>query len=246
MDQSKQLLHAFETHDAGLIRTLIAGGLDPNAPIDGRAPIDLLIEMYMRSGAFPACVTAMLDGGATIGDALLRAILLDDDAELRLILAADPHAATRRLRLACSYVSLDGVTPLHLCAEYNAVRCGRTLLGAGADVDARGDVQLDGTGGHTPIFHAVNSNFNHCRPMMELLAGADASLDLRVDALLWGGGFDWETVFFDVTPIAFAQAGLYPQVHRRPEDVYDNVSFLYAMKNGGPPPIRNVPNKYLG
>jgi hypothetical protein len=50
---------------------------------------------------------------------------------------------------------------------------------------------------------------------------------------------------FDVTPISYAQRGLYRQFHRREEDVYTNVAFLHRKRYGSEPPTRNVPNKYL-
>jgi hypothetical protein len=38
----------------------------------------------------------------------------------------------------------------------------------------------DGFGGQTPIFHAVNSILNYCRPALELLVDAGANLDVRL------------------------------------------------------------------
>jgi hypothetical protein len=60
-----------------------------------------------------------------------------------------------------------------------------------------------------------------------------------------GGGFEWETAVFDVTPLSYAQCGLYAQFHRREEDVCRNVAYLYQRRYGSEPQIRNVPNKYL-
>lgn len=106
-------------------------------------------------------------------------------------------------------------------------------------------MDANGFGGHTPLFHTVNSNRNRARPMMELLADAGAALDIRLRGLVWGGGFEWETLVFDPTPISYAQCGLYFQFHRREEDVYDNIAYLYTKLHGIPPPHRNVPNLYL-
>jgi hypothetical protein len=39
--------------------------------INGRRPIDVLIEMYLRSSRFAECFQIMLDAGATLGDPLL-------------------------------------------------------------------------------------------------------------------------------------------------------------------------------
>ena len=80
---------------------------------------------------------------------------------------------------------------------------------------------------------------------MEILVNAGADLDTRVRSLLWGESMSWETVVYDVTPISYAQCGLYRQFHRRERDVYDNIAYLHRKRFGSEPPIRNVPNKYL-
>ncbi len=80
---------------------------------------------------------------------------------------------------------------------------------------------------------------------MELLVEAGAGLDIRLKGILWGESMEWETVVFDVTPISYAQCGLYRQFHRREEDVYSNIAYLYRKRYGSEPQIRNVPNQYL-
>jgi hypothetical protein len=145
----------------------------------------------------------------------------------------------------CAFTSCRGVSPLHICAEFNSTGCARVLLENGADVNARADRDGEGIGGHTPIFHAVNSIFNYCRPTMEILVEAGADLDIRVQALLWGESMNWETVVYDVTPISYAQCGLYRQFHRREEHIYSNIEYLHRKRYQSTPPHRNVPNKYL-
>lgn len=245
MSVNDDLVVGFELHDPQIIRGAIAAGASPTAPIGGKRPVDVLIEMYQRSDRIAACLRVLLDAGATVGDALLEAILLDDEAALRRVLSASPRERERRLSLPCAYTFLTGVSPLHICAEYNSVKCARVLIDAGVDVNVRADADRDGIGGQTPLFHTVNSNHNHCRPMMELLVEAGADLDVRLRGLVWGGGFAWETVVFDVTPISYAQCGLYAQFHRRDEDIYGNITYLYLRVHGASPPIRNVPNRYL-
>jgi hypothetical protein len=238
MAASDDLLIAFEYHSPEKIRAALDAGASPTGLIRGKRPIDWLIEMYTRSARFAGCMRVMLDAGATVGDDLLEAILLDDAAGL-------PAATDRRFHLECAYTSLRGVSALHIAAEYNSVECARVLLEAGIDIDVRAEVDADGLGGHTPLFHTVNSNGNHCRPMMELLVEAGANLDVRLEGLRWGGGFEWETVVFDVTPVSYAQCGLYAQFHRREEDVYSNIDYLYRRRFGQPAPSRNIPNAYV-
>src|SRR5205085_10772906 len=112
-------------------------------------------------------------------------------------------------------------------------------------VNARADQDADGVGGQTPIFHAVNSIFNYCRPVMEILVDARADLDVRVRSLLWGESMTWETVVHDVTPISYAQCGLYRQFHRREEGIYSNIALLRWKQYRTELKARNVPNKYL-
>lgn len=245
MPTGADLLGEFEGHSPTGIRELLAAGVSPTEPIQGKRPIDALIEMYLRSSRFAECLRIMLDAGATLDDPLLEALLLDDDAALRGRLSDTRDDLRRRFSPLCAFTSCRGVTALHICAEFNSTRCARVLLEAGADVNARAEVDEHGIGGQTPIFHAVNSIFNYCRPVMEILVNAGADLDTRVQSLLWGESMSWETVVFDVTPISYAQCGLYQQFHRREEHVYDNIAFLHRKRYGGAPPIRNVPNKYL-
>ena len=65
---------------------------------------------------------------------------------------------------------------------------------------------------------------------MEILVDAGADLDVRVKSLLWGESMTWETVVYDVTPISYAQCGLYRQFHRREEHIYSNIEYLYCKR----------------
>lgn len=245
MGLEAELVEAFELHSVRDIQRCLSQGVSPVAPIGGKRPVDILIEMYTRSPKFADCLRAMLDGGASVGDPLLEAVLLDDADRLRTVLAKSPADISRRVSPLCAYTSCKGVTALHICAEFNSVRCAKVLIEAGADVNARSDVDEDGLGGQTPLFHTVNSNQNHCRPMMELLVDAGADLEVRLKGLVWGDTMDWETVLFDVTVFSYTQCGLYRQFHREEQDIYGNLAYLYKKRYGANAPVRNVPNKYL-
>ena len=239
------LLLGFELHDPDLIRAALAAGAGAASLIERARPVDLLVEMYLRSDRFADCLRVLLDAGADLADPRLEAILLDDADALRVVLERDPDAGRQSLDLRCAATSLRGVPPLHVCAEYNSLRCAELLLERGVDVDARAAVDADGVGGHSALFHTVNSSNDHCRPAMELLVETGADVALRVDALVWGAGFDWETVVIDVTPLSYAQCGLYAQFHRDERRVYANVDYLHRRRYGRAAPTRNVPNRYL-
>lgn len=246
MSLEADFLGALEEHSPEGIRNALAAGASPTDRIKGKRPIDCLIEGYLRSQRFADCLCVLIGAGATIGDPLLEAVLLDDEAcLLPLLKRTEREELGRRLRVPCAFTSCEGVTALHLCAEFNSLRCARVLLDLGAGVNAAADIDAHGFGGQTPVFHAVNSIFNYCRPMMELLVEAGADLDVRLSGLVWGKGADWETGVLDVTPISYAQCGLYAQFHRREQDVYGNLAYLYHRRHGTNLPIYNVPNRYL-
>jgi hypothetical protein len=245
MTSESDLLIAFEEHSPDGIRSALAAGASATKPIGGKVPIECLVEGYLRSPRFAACLRVLLDAGASLGHPLRLALLLDDDASLRRLLAGREPVLGQRLDVPGAFTCCRGVTPLHVCAEFGSLRCARVLLEAGADVNARAAVDAHGFGGQTPVFHCVNSILDFCRPAMELLVEAGADLDVRLRGLVWGEGQDWETLVLDVTPISYAQCGLYAQFHRREQDVYGNLRYLYRRRHGAELPVRNVPNKYL-
>jgi ankyrin repeat protein len=245
MTSNNELLGALETHDPAAIRHALAAGCSPTVLIDGKSPLIMLTEMYTRTSRFADCLRVLLDAGASFNDSLLESLLVDDEAQLRGILKSSPSELTRSFHLNCAYTPLAGASPLHICAEYNSIHCARALLDAGHPVDATAAIDANGFGGHTPLFHTVNSNRNYCRPMMALLVDARASLDIHLKGIVWGSSFEWETTILDVTPLSYAQCGLYFQFHRREDHIYSNLAYLYQRKYGQPLPLRNVPNKYL-
>lgn len=245
LSQTAELLAAFEGHRPDEIRGLLAAGVDPRRRIKGKLPIDCLIGMYLRSPAFEECLRVLLDAGATISNPALQAVLLDDAGALRRLLTANAALATGKLNMPCAFTPLRGASLLHVCAEYNRVKCARVLLRAGADVNRRASVDREGLGGHTPLFHTVNSHHNFARPMMELLADIGANLTIRLKGLVWGDSFAWETALYDVTPISYTQFGLLRQFQRSEAEIYSNIACLCERRDNVAPMIRNVPNRYL-
>ena len=240
-----ELVHAFETHDIEGIRRLLDGGVDAAGSYGGKSLVNCLLEMYTRSDRFPEALGIMLDRGGVLDDPVLEPVVMNDAGALRDALTDEPSLLTHRVTLPSAFCSLHDATLLHLAAEYGHGAVARVLLEAGAEVDAPAGVDEHGMNGHTPLFHTVNAHRNRSATVMKLLLehGADASL--RVDGLVWGGGLEWETVFFDVTPISFAQMGLLPQVHRDENEIYENVRVLVGSCGRAMPPLGNVPNRYL-
>lgn len=246
MDKAfEELLVAFEVHSVERIRAVLESGFDARVPVNGKTPINYLIEMYIRSDRFPPCLRLLLDRGAALDDPKIEAVLLNDAAALETAVREDSGLLEHRTSLVCAFTPLVGVTLLHIAAEYGNFDVTRKLLELGAAVDARAAVDEFGMNGHTPLFHAVNSNANRSERVMKLLLQAGARTDTLLAGVTWGKGFEWETTCFDVTPISYAQLGLLPQMHRTAQDSYANIRSLLAAAHRTVPPLANVPNRYL-
>lgn len=241
----EDVLGAIELHSARELRAALDAGLAADARVRGKTLVDWLLEMYTRSDRFPECLALLLERGAALPDPRLAPVLLDDAQGTRELVRKEPEVRSHRTSLTSAFTPLEGVSLLHVAAEYGNVRAVRALLDAGFDAGARAAVDACGLGGHTPLFHAVNSSGNRSLPVMELLLDAGARCDVRLEGLVWGRGFEWETTCFDVTPISYAQLGLLPQFHRKESDVYANVARLLAHAKRRVPPLENVPNRYL-
>jgi hypothetical protein len=240
-----EFLSAIESHDVEALRIVLDRGFDPRATVNARTPVQWLLEMYMRSSRFPSCLRLLLERGGELGDPALLPVLLDDAERLRAALRKNPALQKHRADLVSAFTPLRGASLLHVAAEYGCAAAAAVLLEAGADVEARAATDEHGGDGHTPLFHTVCSLLDHAAPILRLLLAAGARTDVRLSRLTWGRGFEWETTFYDVTPVSYCQAGLMPQMHRREADVYRNLGHLFAAAGRPAPSLANVPNRYL-
>lgn len=241
----EELLSAFDGHDVDGIRRALDAGADACRPVRGKPPINWLLEEYHRTDRLSDCLRLLLDRGAAFHDPLVIPVLLDDAGAIKSAFAATPSLLDHRTSLVSAFTSLVDVSLLHVAAEYGNQNASRVLIELGADVNARAGLDEEGCNGHTPLFHTVNSNGNRSEPIMRMLIDAGADCYVRLHGLVWGKGFDWETIFFDVTPISFAQMGLLPQVHRRESDIYANIQYMVEASGRKMPRLENMPNRYL-
>ena len=118
------------------------------------------------------------------------------------------------------------MTLLHICAEFNHVSCSEILVKHGADVEARGGLDENGFGEHTPVFHTVNQNTNQSIDMLNYLLSQSVDFKTTAAGLIWGKGYEWETLIPAVNPISYAMMGLLPQMHRDEISISKTVSLL--------------------
>jgi hypothetical protein len=177
------------------LQWLLDHGADPNRGhprFAAATALDYVINTYPRAPErLTACIDLLLAAGArTRYDApgvlpLLRA----RNGELAALLDANPALLHRRYPEldACGnsggrLLTLRGATLLHVAAEYGFLDAARLLLDRGADVNARADLDPNGVGGQTPIFHAL-THFMAANPEVAQLLisrGADLSIRARV------------------------------------------------------------------
>lgn len=234
-----------ELHSVEGIRKCFSEGVDPNALFRGEPLIYELTSEYTRSPRFKDCVRAFVDHGLKFDDPVLLSVLLDDAATLSKELHRYPEEIRKKYSLRCAYTPFHEVSLLHICAEFNHRSCAEILLRQGADVNARAGVDENGWGGQTPIFHTVNQNNNQSAEMMEWLLNESADLEITVMGLIWGKGYDWETLIPSLNPISYAMMGMLPQMHRDEKTTASIVTRLLKHAYGIDYTPGNIPNKYL-
>lgn len=245
MDYRKEILKQIELHSEEGIRNCFSNGISPNDLHNGEPLLHELTSEYTRSPRFKECVKVFVEAGLQVADRILVSVLLDDDDSLKTLLAGNPDVLNRRYSLRCAYTQMVEVTLLHICAEFNHVKCADVLVQQGVGVNAKAGIDQHGFGGQTPIFHTVNQNGNQSAEMMNFLLANRADLNVMVKGLIWGKGYAWETLIPAVNPISYTMMGLLPQMHRDEKTISETISVLLNHAYGIDFTSANIPNKYL-
>lgn len=245
LELQKEFFLAIELHDPIKIDNLFKKGLNPHSFIDGKSLIEHLIWMYTRTERFTECVDAMRINGVPFPDQFLPYLLVDDSVGFSNTLNKIPEGISVKYTFSSAYTPLRDAGLLHLCSEFNLIKCMKILLEKGMKVNGLAGIDSYGFGGQSALFHAVNQNNNTSSDAMELLLEYDADPLLSVRGLIWGEGLPWETFIPAVNPISYAMMGLLPQMHRDEKTITDVVTLLVKKAWAVDYIPANVPNQYL-
>jgi ankyrin repeat protein len=178
---------ACETQDQGSLRWLLDHGADPQSPGAAGTALDYLLGGYLRSPRMRECIRALVAAGGTTKYDMpgVMATIMDQPDQLRDELGRDPSLVHRLFpdldigSTGARRLVLRGATLLHVAAEFGSLDAARLLLESGAAVDAPAAVDSSGTGGQTPLFHAVSQYDDAGLALARLLLEAGASLAVR-------------------------------------------------------------------
>jgi ankyrin repeat protein len=246
MNYSDKIIGDIEEHSVEGIKECFENGVNPNDLFNNEPLIYELTSEYARTPRFKDCVRAFVDHGLKFDDKALLYVLLNDAKALDSYLNNYPEEVNKKYSLRCAYTPLAGVTLMHICAEFNHLACAEVLVKHGFDINARADVDENGFGGQTPVFHTVNQNSNNSNDMLQYFLSQKVDLKIAVIGIVWGDGYPWETFIPAVNPISYSMMGLLPQMHRDEKTIGRVVSILIKAAYGIDYTSLNIPNKYLG
>lgn len=141
---------------------------------DRLAPVAMILETYTR---YPhgkhRCLELVAERGVTLPDTPPMAVHRGRIDLLEGHLRRDPLLAGRTFShreiypqelgchadesLALHGTPLAGTTLLHMCVDFDEIEMAAWLIERGADVNAKAEVDVEGFGGHTPLFGCVVS-----------------------------------------------------------------------------------------
>ena len=237
--------YAIELHDVEGIDKCLSSGIHPNDIYKNESWFGHLVSMYTRSPRFSECVKVFVKHGLHWETPALLAVLANDAHWLQRQLHQHARLCFSRYSLPNAYTHMQGVSLMHVCAEFNHTACAEVLLEHGAVIDQFAELDDQGFGGQTPLFHTVNQNQHQSADMLQWLLQHGADPLHFVKGLFWGKNQSWETLIPSVNSISYCMMGRLPQFHRDEITTAKTLQMLFKHAYHQHIDIPNIPNKYL-
>jgi ankyrin repeat protein len=216
-------------NDAGMNLLLDLGAELADENGNGLAPVANLLTTYSR---YPEgkhrCLELAAAHGLKMPETSVMALHRGRIDLLEAHLRRDPYMVNRTFSLDEIYppalgcgpdltfglhgTPLAGTTLLHICVEFDEIQIARWLIEHGADVNAKAEIDADGFGGQTPLFHCVVNDSNLCGlqrdgEFVRLLLdhGADPNARASLRKALHFVPDETMHEYPDVTPIAWGE-----------------------------------------
>ncbi|CAN5396688.1 hypothetical protein BH09VER1_BH09VER1_08590 [soil metagenome] len=149
------------------LKYLIDAGADVTFPpvqtkYGAQCPLSYVLGTYSRGAneRKHRMVDLLLQHGAYLSPEITPPILAihrGDAAQLANFLDQDEDLLTRRFPdMPYGNIELRGATLLHCAVEFGEIECLEELFKRYADINMKADL-IDGIGGQTPVFHAINT-----------------------------------------------------------------------------------------
>lgn len=200
------------------IRYLIDHGADVSfAPIPSKygdqSPLSHLLGTYGRgrNDEKHKAIDLLLSRGAVIPPEItppLLAIHRGDAAQLAKLIENDRSLLRQTFpNMPYGNIALRGSTLLHCAVEFGEIDCIEAIMGLRRDwgdvnMNSKADM-IDGIGGQTPVYHAINTNGDRNFYTLEyLLAHHGQSIDMGVKATWRAYGNEQAT---PLTPLEYAE-----------------------------------------
>ena len=205
----------------GLQMVLDLGGELCDEDGDFSAPAAMVLETYSRSPAGKhECLRILAECGLEFPDTPAMAFHFGRIDLLERHLDRDPDLIIRRFRYDDIYpphfrvghdtglhgTPLDGTTLLHMAIEFDEDEIFDWAIEHGADPNAAADIDVEGFGGHTPLFNCVIKKGRKEERMAVVLLerGADPTHRASLRKGLKSTSDEAIREFRDVTPIEYA------------------------------------------